>query len=151
MRDHTPSAGSLRTCASPSSSAVSRWASAASKRPRLVRPSTARCCSQTSGLEEQGEDAQLKEKAAALQGVAKMRHNMALGLAQGFLLPLPRPNGRFMAAIGADGSEDRRLLAASWSALASVSPSIAQIRIIRPGPISPVTLPSTVTEARLTR
>lgn len=55
-------------------------------------------------------------RAAALQGLAKMRHNLALRLAQGFLLPLPRPNARFLAAIGADGSEDRRLLAAAWSA-----------------------------------
>ena len=55
-------------------------------------------------------------RAAALQGLAKMRHNLVLGLAQGFLLPLPRPNTRFLAAIGADGSEDRRLLAAGWSA-----------------------------------
>ncbi|WP_088307695.1 N-succinylarginine dihydrolase [Novosphingobium sp. B 225] len=55
-------------------------------------------------------------RAAALQGLGKMRHNLALGLAQGFLLPLPRPNPRFLSAIGADGSEDRRLLAAAWSA-----------------------------------
>ncbi len=55
-------------------------------------------------------------RAAALQGLAKMRHNLALGLTQGFLLPLPRPNAAFLAAIGADGSEDRRLLAAAWSA-----------------------------------
>jgi succinylarginine dihydrolase len=55
-------------------------------------------------------------RAAALQGLAKMRHNLALGLAQGFLLPLPRPNAAFLNAIGADGSEDRRLLAAAWSA-----------------------------------
>jgi succinylarginine dihydrolase len=55
-------------------------------------------------------------RAAALQGVAKMRHNLALGLAQGFLLPLPCPNTGFLSAIGADGSEDRRLLAAAWSA-----------------------------------
>lgn len=55
-------------------------------------------------------------RAAALQGLAKMRHNMALGLTQGFFLPLPRPNGAFLAAIGADGTEDRRLLAAAWSA-----------------------------------
>ena len=39
-------------------------------------------------------------RAAALQGLAKMRHNLALGLTQGFLLPLPRPNGAFLAAIG---------------------------------------------------
>ncbi len=55
-------------------------------------------------------------RAAALQGLAKMRHNLALGLAQGFLLPLPRPNAAFLTALGADGSEDRRLLAAAWSA-----------------------------------
>ena len=55
-------------------------------------------------------------RAAALQGLAKMRHNMALGLSQGFLLPLPRPNARFLERIGADGSEDRRLMAAAWSA-----------------------------------
>ncbi|MEY4055892.1 MAG: hypothetical protein RL519_1227 [Pseudomonadota bacterium] len=55
-------------------------------------------------------------RAAALQGLGKMRHNLALGLPQGFLLPLPRPNSTFLSAIGADGSEDRRLLAAAWSA-----------------------------------
>ena len=55
-------------------------------------------------------------RAAALQGLAKMRHNLALGLAQGFFLPLPRPNPVFLAAIGADGSEDARLRAAAWSA-----------------------------------
>ena len=55
-------------------------------------------------------------RAAALQGLGKMRHNLGLGLVQGFLLPLPRPNGTFLDAIGADGSEDRRLLAAAWSA-----------------------------------
>lgn len=55
-------------------------------------------------------------RAAALQGLAKMRHNLGLGLTQGFLLPLPRPNSRFLAAIGADGSENPRLTAAAWSA-----------------------------------
>lgn len=55
-------------------------------------------------------------RAAALQGLAKMRHNLVLGLAQGFLVPLPRPNPAFLAGIGADGSEDRRLTAAAWSA-----------------------------------
>jgi len=55
-------------------------------------------------------------RAAALQGLAKMRHNLALGLTQGFLLPLPRPNPVFLGAIGADGSENPRLTAAAWSA-----------------------------------
>ena len=55
-------------------------------------------------------------RAAALQGLAKMRHNLALGLAQGFLLPLPRPNHRFIDALGLDHGEEPRLRAAAWSA-----------------------------------
>ena len=53
---------------------------------------------------------------AALQGIAKMRANMDLGLVQGFLLPLPRPNGEFLHALGADRETDRALIAAAWSA-----------------------------------
>ncbi len=66
-------------------------------------------------------------RAAALQGLSKMRHNLALGLTQGFLLPLPRPNPEFLAAIGADGSEDRRLLAAAWSASAMWTANAATV------------------------
>jgi succinylarginine dihydrolase len=55
-------------------------------------------------------------RAAALQGLAKMRHNLALGLAQGFFMPLPRPNHRFLQAIAADEHTDPALLAAAWSA-----------------------------------
>ena len=55
-------------------------------------------------------------RTAALQGLAKMRHNLALGLEQGLLLPLPRPNAAFLSAVGADGSENPRLAAAAWSA-----------------------------------
>ncbi len=55
-------------------------------------------------------------RAAALQGLAKMRHNLALGLNQGFFVPLPRPNPVFLHAIAADGREDPRLHAAAWSA-----------------------------------
>jgi succinylarginine dihydrolase len=53
-------------------------------------------------------------RAAALQGLGKMRHNLALGLAQGLFVPLPRPNAAFLSALGEP--EDRRLLAAAWSA-----------------------------------
>ncbi|QNE05919.1 N-succinylarginine dihydrolase [Croceicoccus marinus] len=53
---------------------------------------------------------------AALQGVAKMRHNMRLGLAQGFLLPLPRPNPGFLADVSAVGDFDPALTAMAWSA-----------------------------------
>ncbi|MFN3425095.1 MAG: N-succinylarginine dihydrolase [Novosphingobium meiothermophilum] len=60
-------------------------------------------------------------RAAALQGLAKMRHNLGLGLMQGLLVPLPRPNRAFLAAMGLDVIDEtdtaqRRLRAAAWSA-----------------------------------
>ena len=41
-------------------------------------------------------------RAAALQGVAKMRANLRLGLAQGILLPHLRPNHRWLADLATD-------------------------------------------------
>ncbi|GAA0460659.1 MULTISPECIES: N-succinylarginine dihydrolase [Sphingomonas] len=41
-------------------------------------------------------------RAAALQGIDKMRTNLALGLAQGILLPHPRPDHRWLAALATD-------------------------------------------------
>jgi succinylarginine dihydrolase len=41
-------------------------------------------------------------RAAALQGIAKMRHNLCLGLAQGILLPHARPNRAWLAQLGTD-------------------------------------------------
>lgn len=55
-------------------------------------------------------------RAAALQGLAKMRANMALGLAQGFFLPLPRPNHALLHRLAVATKTDRALLAAAWSA-----------------------------------
>lgn len=55
-------------------------------------------------------------RAAALQGLEKMRANMALGLAQGFLLPLPRPNRPFLERLAVDATTDRALFAVAWSA-----------------------------------
>lgn len=55
-------------------------------------------------------------RAAALQGVAKMRGNMARGLAQGYLLPLPRPKEDTLRRLAVDPAKDRALLAAAWSA-----------------------------------
>ncbi|MCH2487298.1 MAG: N-succinylarginine dihydrolase [Erythrobacter sp.] len=55
-------------------------------------------------------------RAAALQGIAKMRGNMERGLAQGFLLPLPRPNYDLLRDLGADETIERPLVAAAWSA-----------------------------------
>jgi succinylarginine dihydrolase len=55
-------------------------------------------------------------RAAALQGLAKMRGNLARLGVQGFLLPLPRPNGALAERLALDGSEDPALRAAAWSA-----------------------------------
>jgi succinylarginine dihydrolase len=55
-------------------------------------------------------------RAAALQGLEKMRANMALGLAQGFFLPLPRPNNAWLEALATDHSTDAALIAGAWSA-----------------------------------
>jgi succinylarginine dihydrolase len=41
-------------------------------------------------------------RAAALQGIAKMRANLRLGLAQGAFLPLPRPDRRWLATLATD-------------------------------------------------
>jgi len=69
-------------------------------------------------------------RAAALQGLEKMRHNLALGLVQGFFAPLPRPNDGFLAALGlghpADGAETR-LRAAAWSASAMWTANAATV------------------------
>lgn len=70
-------------------------------------------------------------RAAALQGIEKMRANMALGLAQGFLLPLDRPNDGWFASLGTTVSEAEPHLRAQglsassmWAAnAATVSPA----------------------------
>lgn len=38
-------------------------------------------------------------KAAALQGIEKMRANLRLGLAQGFFMPLDRPNQKWLSGL----------------------------------------------------
>ena len=55
-------------------------------------------------------------RAAALQGLGKMRSNMELGLAQGFLLPLPRPNRGLIRDLALGADAPRQLIAAAWSA-----------------------------------
>ena len=64
-------------------------------------------------------------RAAALQGLAKMRANRALGLEQGFLLPLPRPNPTFLAALG--DPDDPALRAVAWSASAMWTANAATV------------------------
>ncbi|HEX8366703.1 MAG TPA: N-succinylarginine dihydrolase [Allosphingosinicella sp.] len=68
---------------------------------------------------------------AALQGLAKMRHNVGLGLAQGVLLPHPRPDRAWLAELGTSVEEVPPSLrpaafsaSAMWAAnAATVSPA----------------------------
>ena len=70
-------------------------------------------------------------RAAALQGVEKMRHNLRLGLAQGLLLPHRRPNRDWLSALGTapeDVPDSLRPAAFSASAMwvanaATISPA----------------------------
>jgi len=70
-------------------------------------------------------------RAAALQGIDKMRANLALGLAQGIFVPLKRPNQDWLAALGTTFQECEPTLAAAamsasamWAAnAATVSPA----------------------------
>lgn len=70
-------------------------------------------------------------RAAALQGLDKMRANLALGLSQGIFLPHPRPNHRWLAKLGTDIAQADPVLAANalsasamWAAnAATVSPA----------------------------
>ena len=70
-------------------------------------------------------------RAAALQGIAKMRANLALGLAQGIFLPHPRPDRAWLAELGTTDRGSRPALAANamsasamWAAnAATVSPA----------------------------
>ncbi|MGB7374012.1 N-succinylarginine dihydrolase [Pontixanthobacter sp.] len=66
-------------------------------------------------------------RAAALQGLAKMQANHAVGLAQGYLLPLPRPNDGLIRALGVDNTADPALLRAAWSASAMWTANAATV------------------------
>ena len=68
-----------------------------------------------------------RPRAAALQGLAKMRANMALGLAQGFFVPLPRPDEAWLAALAADETTDFALIAGAWSASAMWAANAATV------------------------
>lgn len=56
-------------------------------------------------------------RAAALQGIDKMRHNLALGLPQGFFMPLDRPDAPWLATLGTTLADaEGHLRAQAWSA-----------------------------------
>lgn len=72
-----------------------------------------------------------RPRAAALQGIAKMRANLALGLTQGILMPHPRPDREWLAKLATDYADaaphlKAQALSASamWAAnAATVSPA----------------------------
>lgn len=66
-------------------------------------------------------------RAAALQGLAKMRHNLSLGLVQGFLAPLPRPNSPFLSDMAVGTAADPALTAIAWSASAMWTANAATV------------------------
>lgn len=56
-------------------------------------------------------------RAAALQGIEKMRHNLALGLPQGFFMPLDRPDAPWLKTLGTTVEDaEGHLRAQAWSA-----------------------------------
>ena len=66
-------------------------------------------------------------RAAALQGVEKMRHNLRLGLTQGVFLPHQRPNRDWLAALGTTVEETVDLRAAAFSASAMWAANAATV------------------------
>ena len=64
---------------------------------------------------------------AALQGIAKMRHNLELGLAQGVLLPHRRPNRDWLAALGTTIETAESLRAPAFSASAMWAANAATV------------------------
>jgi succinylarginine dihydrolase len=72
-----------------------------------------------------------RPRAAALQGIEKMRENLGLALVQGIFLPHPRPNRPWLAELGVDIERAEPALAAAamsasamWAAnAATVSPA----------------------------
>ena len=67
-------------------------------------------------------------RAAALQGIDKMRANLALGLAQGIFLPHPRPDRAWLAELGTTiGDADAALAANAMSASAMWAANAATV------------------------
>jgi succinylarginine dihydrolase len=67
-------------------------------------------------------------KAAALQGIEKMRANLRLGLAQGFFMPLDRPNQNWLSGLSTDmQSSEPHIRAAAFSASAMWAANAATV------------------------
>ncbi len=69
-----------------------------------------------------------RPREAALQGLAKMRHNMRAGLAQGWFMPLDRPNSGWLDALACDvTSAEPHIRAAAFSASAMWAANAATV------------------------
>jgi succinylarginine dihydrolase len=67
-------------------------------------------------------------RAAALQGIEKMRANLALGLAQGIFVPHPRPNRPWLTSLGTNAeTADPHIRAAAMSASAMWAANAATV------------------------
>jgi succinylarginine dihydrolase len=67
-------------------------------------------------------------RAAALQGIEKMRANLALGLTQGLFVPHPRPDQPWLASLGTDAEKaDPHIRAAAMSASAMWAANAATV------------------------
>ena len=67
-------------------------------------------------------------RAAALQGIGKMRANLALGLMQGIFVPHPRPDKPWLASLGTDAeSAEPHIRAAAMSASAMWAANAATV------------------------
>ena len=67
-------------------------------------------------------------RAAALQGIEKMRANLRLGLHQGFFMPLDRPNTAWLAGLSTDiESAEPHIRAAAFSASAMWAANAATV------------------------
>ena len=67
-------------------------------------------------------------RAAALQGIEKMRGNLRLGLEQGYLMPLDRPNNIWLAGLATDmASAEPHIRAAAFSASAMWAANAATV------------------------
>jgi succinylarginine dihydrolase len=67
-------------------------------------------------------------RAAALQGIEKMRHNVRLGLVQGLMPPHRRPNAGWLTELGtSEAHASETLRAAAWSASAMWAANAATV------------------------
>lgn len=67
-------------------------------------------------------------RAAALQGIEKMRTNLRLGLAQGFFMPLDRPNQNWLSGLSSDmPSAEPHIRTAAFSASAMWAANAATV------------------------